>query len=460
VNYKSISVVFTIVLLSPSVFASVISERMEACKKKPGWEWQRMSGVGCVQKDCNERPHAHWSYTRACICAAGDNIDDPEEDKYSKPCYAPEDDPSCPGCLTMCILPTELCPGEKPKATTTTTVKADDGDQKYGVIERDGKLYINSPPGEILRIKTSNLPYWAQYHIATIGAMIAVVGPPDTVIEGDSNVFLDGKPVARVGDGTAHGGTIVEGSDRIFINGVPAAVHGSFATDPLVINFIPTVGGPIVCGCGVEDIDKPEDYSKEMVPCIKDKMKKREEDPESREGKSLDEFCKTMERRAQSDPVAGSSAAWAHSEYCRPSVRALDKPATKGSKVLEVDSEGIEVGDSVVIGNVPELSESGKVAGKGSIILEEPLKNSYPAETLVTRVPDVNTYKIPGSHGKEPSKPNILQSFDEESGIIIAIIGILSILGVAILVPLTLIALIVIVIIALIIRKRKKKSKE
>ena len=105
----------------------IASVSIKAVECPLGFEWQRMSGVGCVQSDCNSRPHAHWSYTRDCICSSMDNIDDPEEDRYSKACYIPVDYESfdkekcgnfCPGSyLDKCILPTELCPGE----TTTTS---------------------------------------------------------------------------------------------------------------------------------------------------------------------------------------------------------------------------------------------------------------------------------------------------------------------------------------------------
>ena len=118
-------------------------------------------------------------------------------------------------------------------------------DKEYGVIEKDGNLYLNSKPGEVLSISTEDLPEWARGQIATVGATIAVVGPPDSIVEGDSNVLLNGLPIARLGDSTAHGGTIVEGSKRIFVNGQPVAFIGGQATDPMVTGTIPHVGGPI-----------------------------------------------------------------------------------------------------------------------------------------------------------------------------------------------------------------------
>lgn len=118
---------------------------------------------------------------------------------------------------------------------------------KYGVIEEDGNLYLNSKPGEVLEIKTEDLPVWARDQIATVGATISVVGPPDSIVEGDKNVLLDGIPIARVGDGTAHGGKIVEGSTNIFVNGKPAAIIGGMSVDPMVSpGPVPAVGGPIV----------------------------------------------------------------------------------------------------------------------------------------------------------------------------------------------------------------------
>ena len=47
--------------------------------------------------------------------------------------------------------------------------------------------------------------------VAVVGAMCVCVGPPDTVTQGSSIVKIMGKPIVRVGDGTAHGGKVVMG---------------------------------------------------------------------------------------------------------------------------------------------------------------------------------------------------------------------------------------------------------
>ena len=38
-------------------------------------------------------------------------------------------------------------------------------------------------------------------------------------IEGSPNVFVNGHPVHRVGDGDSHGGVQAEGSSTVFVNG-------------------------------------------------------------------------------------------------------------------------------------------------------------------------------------------------------------------------------------------------
>ena len=42
---------------------------------------------------------------------------------------------------------------------------------------------------------------------------------PDTIIKGSSTVMIGGKPAARMGDSTAHGGTIVAGCPTVMIGG-------------------------------------------------------------------------------------------------------------------------------------------------------------------------------------------------------------------------------------------------
>ncbi len=58
--------------------------------------------------------------------------------------------------------------------------------------------------------------------------------PPQDVMEGSPNVFVNGKPVARVGDKVnshtdglgSHDGSISQGSPNVFVNGKPKARRG------------------------------------------------------------------------------------------------------------------------------------------------------------------------------------------------------------------------------------------
>jgi uncharacterized Zn-binding protein involved in type VI secretion len=45
------------------------------------------------------------------------------------------------------------------------------------------------------------------------------VGPPDVIVQGSTTVFIGGKPAARVGDTTAHGGKIVIGLPTVIVGG-------------------------------------------------------------------------------------------------------------------------------------------------------------------------------------------------------------------------------------------------
>jgi uncharacterized Zn-binding protein involved in type VI secretion len=43
---------------------------------------------------------------------------------------------------------------------------------------------------------------------AVVGDTCVCVGPPSTIVKGSLTVLLQGRPAARLGDQTAHGGTI------------------------------------------------------------------------------------------------------------------------------------------------------------------------------------------------------------------------------------------------------------
>jgi uncharacterized Zn-binding protein involved in type VI secretion len=54
---------------------------------------------------------------------------------------------------------------------------------------------------------------------AVMGDLCICVGPPDSIIKGSATVMIGGRPAARMGDTTAHGGTIVFGIPTVIIGG-------------------------------------------------------------------------------------------------------------------------------------------------------------------------------------------------------------------------------------------------
>jgi uncharacterized Zn-binding protein involved in type VI secretion len=54
---------------------------------------------------------------------------------------------------------------------------------------------------------------------AVVGDMLLCVGPPDVIAKGSSTVLVGGRPAARMGDTTVHGGRIVIGAPTVLIGG-------------------------------------------------------------------------------------------------------------------------------------------------------------------------------------------------------------------------------------------------
>jgi uncharacterized Zn-binding protein involved in type VI secretion len=54
---------------------------------------------------------------------------------------------------------------------------------------------------------------------ACVGDTCMCVGPPDAIVKGSATVFIGGKPAARMGDSTAHGGVIAMGWPTVLIGG-------------------------------------------------------------------------------------------------------------------------------------------------------------------------------------------------------------------------------------------------
>lgn len=53
--------------------------------------------------------------------------------------------------------------------------------------------------------------------VALMGDVCVCSGPPDTIVQGEASVLINGKPVATVGCMTAHGGVITQGEPTVLI---------------------------------------------------------------------------------------------------------------------------------------------------------------------------------------------------------------------------------------------------
>ena len=54
---------------------------------------------------------------------------------------------------------------------------------------------------------------------AVVGDSAVCVGPPDSIVKGSATVSIGGRPAARMGDTTAHGGSLLLGCPKVMIGG-------------------------------------------------------------------------------------------------------------------------------------------------------------------------------------------------------------------------------------------------
>lgn len=54
---------------------------------------------------------------------------------------------------------------------------------------------------------------------ATVGQQCLCVGPPDVIVGCSKTVLVNKRPLARMGDATAHGGVIVAGCPTVLVGG-------------------------------------------------------------------------------------------------------------------------------------------------------------------------------------------------------------------------------------------------
>lgn len=78
-----------------------------------------------------------------------------------------------------------------------------------------------------------------------------------------------GKPAARLGDTTAHGGSLILGNPMILIGKMPASAMGDMQVCPMCTGPVPHVGGPVTLGSmGVLIGKKPAARVSDLSVCV------------------------------------------------------------------------------------------------------------------------------------------------------------------------------------------------
>lgn len=106
-----------ILLAMMFIVANDINAGITDCK--PGYKFNRNSGVGCQQENCYDVPSAHYSYEGYCICGSSGSINEKPTDP-NKACRYDNSNTSCPGCVYACVHTNESCPGQNTNTATVT----------------------------------------------------------------------------------------------------------------------------------------------------------------------------------------------------------------------------------------------------------------------------------------------------------------------------------------------------
>ncbi|KPA18034.1 type VI secretion protein, partial [Candidatus Magnetomorum sp. HK-1] len=101
---------------------------------------------------------------------------------------------------------------------------------------------------------------------ATVGDMCMCVGPPDTIAMGSTGVLIGGKPAARMGDSTAHGGIISVGCPTVLIGETSSSAGKGSAGNSLNGDSDGDKSSPVAqAGISGDQFDLNPKYSKGIL---------------------------------------------------------------------------------------------------------------------------------------------------------------------------------------------------
>ncbi|MCK4623342.1 MAG: hypothetical protein KAT62_14155 [Desulfuromonadales bacterium] len=106
---KGASTPLFLICLSLLLFISTVAQAVNC---PLGYHYDRKS-ANCIQSDCFDIPHAHYTPGGQCVCgSSGSMMENPSDP--NKECILPKN-PSCQGCVYACVGLNDLCPHEKTK---------------------------------------------------------------------------------------------------------------------------------------------------------------------------------------------------------------------------------------------------------------------------------------------------------------------------------------------------------
>jgi uncharacterized Zn-binding protein involved in type VI secretion len=99
------------------------------------------------------------------------------------------------------------------------------GDMHVCPMSDGPKPHVGGPvlPPCAVTVLTGSIPQ------ARVGDLCTCIGPPDVIVQGSPTVIAMGRPAARMGDTTVHGGKIVIGLPTVLIGDAGNATVGAVA---------------------------------------------------------------------------------------------------------------------------------------------------------------------------------------------------------------------------------------
>lgn len=154
------------ILVAALLAVATPAAAQQSCR--PGYSWSRRV-VACVQTNCGDVQHAHYSYGGGCICGSAGSIAERPTDP-NQACRLPSNHAGCPNCIYACVRPGRACPaapGAPPRECNL--------DQAFLDLERDANA-LHRQGESLRRLIQTELPTFPalNYCVESSGSRISV----------------------------------------------------------------------------------------------------------------------------------------------------------------------------------------------------------------------------------------------------------------------------------------------